>query len=143
MFSMKKFALIAAIMAAFTLLIAGTACADVVGMVNPQKVMFQHPKFEQSQKQIRDITVKKQEEAKKGIEAAKTDQEKAKIFQDKRREAAQEEVKIMKPLFEDVNLAIRTVAKAKKITVVITNEAVMFGAIDITQDVINELKRNK
>lgn len=141
MFSTKKFAMIFALVSALAMLFAGTAFADVVGSLNPQKVMFQHPKFEQAQKQIREVTEKKQNEAKAAIEKAATDEEKAKIFQTKRREAAEEEAKIMRPLYEDINLAVRKVANAKKINVVVTNEAVFFGTIDITQDVVTELKK--
>ena len=47
----------------------------------------------------------------------------------------------MEPLFKDINLAIRTVANAKKITVVVDKDAVFYGGVDITQDVINSLKK--
>ncbi|MEG1642063.1 MAG: OmpH family outer membrane protein [Synergistaceae bacterium] len=143
MVSTKKLAVIIAVVSAFSMLMAGTAFADVVGSVNPQKIMFQHPKFAQAQTQIKAITTKKQNEAKAGIEKATDDKAKAAIFQKKRQEAAQEEAKIMRPLFEDINLAIRTVANAKKITVVVDGEAVFFGSVNITDDVINELKRKK
>ena len=38
-------------------------------------------------------------------------------------------------------MAVRTVAKLKSITVVIEKGAVYFGGIDITDDVIQELKK--
>jgi outer membrane protein len=47
----------------------------------------------------------------------------------------------MEPLFKDINLAIRTVANAKKITVVVDKGAVFFGGTDITAEVITELKK--
>ena len=124
--------------------IAGAAYAqDVMGCVDPQRIMFQHPKFEQIQKQVRDVTNKKQEEAKAAIEKETDDKKKGKIFQDKRTEAANEERKLMEPLFKDINLAIRTVANAKKITVVVDKGAVFFGGTDITDDVIADLKKKK
>lgn len=127
-----------------SLYITGAAFAqDVMGCVDPQKIMFQHPKFEQIQKQISDITNKKQAEAKAAIDKETDDKKKAKIFQDKRTEAANEERKLMEPLFKDINLAIRTVANAKKITVVVDKGAVFFGGTDITDDVIAELKKKK
>ena len=112
-----------------------------MGCVDPQKIMFQHPKFEQIQKQIRDVTNKKQEEAKAAIEKETDDKKKAQIFQNKRTEAANEERKLMEPIFKDINLAIRTVANAKKITVVVDKGAVFYGGTDITDDVIAELKK--
>ena len=127
-----------------SLYIAGAAYAqDVMGCVDPQRIMFQHPKFEQIQKQVRDVTNKKQEEAKVAIDKETDDKKKAQIFQNKRTEAANEERKLMEPLFKDINLAIRTVANAKKITVVVDKGAVFFGGTDITDDVIADLKKKK
>ncbi len=126
----------------FAFLAAGSAFAqDVIGCVNPQKIMFQHPKFESVQKQIKSITDKKQSEAKSAIDKEKDDKKKASIYQEKRQELAKEESKLMAPLFTDINLAIRTVANAKKITVVVDKDAVFYGGTDITDAVVAELKK--
>ena len=47
----------------------------------------------------------------------------------------------MEPLFKDIDLAVRAVAAAKKITVVVDKSALFFGGVDITEDVILELKK--
>ena len=47
----------------------------------------------------------------------------------------------MQPLFKDIDLAVRTVATAKKITVVVDKTAIFYGGTDITEDVIQELKK--
>lgn len=138
----KKFVVVMVLAFAFSALIAGTAlAADVMGCVSPQKIMFQHPKFAQVQKQIKEMTEKKQKEAKDAIDKESDDKKKAQIYQTKRQEVAREEAKLMEPLFKDINLAIRTVANAKKVTVVVDKDAVFFGGLDITQDVITELKK--
>ena len=142
MFSARKIVISLFAVLFFSLLVSGAAFAqDVMGCVDPQKIMFQHPKFEEVQKQIRDGTNKKQEEAKAAIEKETDDKKKAQIFQTKRTEAANEERKLMEPIFKDINLAIRTVANAKKITVVVDKGAVFYGGTDITDDVIAELKK--
>ena len=142
MFRAKKITISLLSVLFLSLFITGAAFAqDVMGCVDPQKIMFQHPKFEQIQKQIRDVTNKKQEEAKAAIEKETDDKKKAQIFQNKRTEAANEERKLMEPIFKDINLAIRTVANAKKITVVVDKGAVFYGGTDITDDVIAELKK--
>ena len=65
MFPARKIAVSILSVLFLSLYIAGAAYAqDVMGCVDPQKIMFQHPKFEQIQKQVRDVTNKKQEEAK-------------------------------------------------------------------------------
>ncbi|MDO4988472.1 MAG: OmpH family outer membrane protein [Synergistes sp.] len=121
---------------------AGAAfAADVIGTIEIQKAMFQHPKFEQVQKQLRSFSEKKQKEAQTAIEKESDDKKKAQIFQSKRMEVAKEEQKLMEPLEKDINLAIRTVAGQKKITVVVERTAVFFGGTDITDAVIAQLKK--
>lgn len=125
-----------------TVSLAGVAlAADTIGVLDPQKVLFQHPKFQEVQKQIKAMMEKKQAEAKAAIEKATDDKEKQKIFNTKRQEAAMEEQKLMQPLFKDIDLAIRTVAKTKGITIVLDKAQVFFGGVDITEDVIQNLKK--
>ena len=138
----KKIASLAAFVCFFTLLAAGTAlAADVVGCVEFQKVMMQHPKFAQVQSQMKAASSKKESEAKAAVDKEKDDRKKAQVVQLKRRELAQEENSLIQPLYKDVDLAIRTVAKNKGITVVVEKDAVFVGGIDITDEVISQLKK--
>jgi outer membrane protein len=122
--------------------LAGLAAAEEkIGVIDPQKVLFQHPKFEQAQKQIKSVVEKKQAEAKDAMDKTTDNNEKQRIFETKRQEAAREEQKIMEPIFKDIDLAIRTVAKAKNVTVVLDKTQVFFGGADLTEDVIQELKK--
>lgn len=140
MFSKKiVMAIMIAVMSAF--LAAGAASADVIGTISTQKIMFQHPKFEQVQKQLKDISAKMQKDAQSAIDQEKDDKKKAQIYQQKRQELAEQEQKLMQPLFQDINIAIRTVANQKKLTVVVDKEAVFYGGTDITDAVIAELKK--
>lgn len=133
--------LFAAVMAVFA---AGSAFAqDVIGCVDFNKTMFQHPKMEQVQKQMQDVMSKKEQEMRAAIEKESNDQKKQEIYNTKRREMATEEQKLIQPIYKDIDLAIRTVAQAKKITVVVEKAATFYGGIDITNDVINELKKKK
>lgn len=134
-----------AVLALGVLLVAtasGVAAAqEKVGVIDPQKVLFQHPKFQEVQRQIKSVFDKKQQEARTAIEQTSDNQQKQQIFEKKRQEAAMEEQKLMEPLFKDIDLAIRTVAKLKSITVVLDKGQVFFGGTDITEDVIQELKK--
>ncbi len=122
--------------------IVGIAAAEEkIGVIDPQKVLFQHPKFEQTQKQIKTVVEKKQTEAKTAMDKTTDNKEKQKIFETKRQEAAQEEQKLMEPIFKDIDLAIRTVAKAKSMTIILDKGQVFFGGTDLTEDVIQELKK--
>jgi outer membrane protein len=114
---------------------------EKIGVIDPQKVLFQHPKFQEVQQKINSVVQQKQQEAKTAIDQVTDNQQKQQIFETKRQEAAMEEQKLMGPLFKDIDLAIRTIAKAKGITVVLDKGQVFFGGTDITEDVIQELKK--
>ncbi|PIE55361.1 MAG: HlpA protein [Dethiosulfovibrio peptidovorans] len=117
------------------------AAQEKVGVIEPQKILFQHPKFDQVTKRVKAVLESKQGEAKSAIEKASDNKKKAEIYATKKQEAAMEEQKLMAPLFKEINLAIRTVAKAKKVTVVLDKAQVFYGGIDLTDDVIQQLKK--
>jgi outer membrane protein len=131
-------------MAVLGVLVFGAmASADEkIGVIDSQKIVFQHPKFEGITKQMQQISKTKETEMKAAVDSEKDQDKKAEIYQAKRRELAQEEQRLMQPLFQEAQMAVRTVAKLKNITVVIEKGAVYFGGIDITDDVIQELKKN-
>ncbi|GHV26658.1 HlpA protein [Synergistales bacterium] len=120
---------------------AAAASEEKVGEIDPQKILFQHPKYEQTLKQIKSIADKKQADAKTAIDKESDNNKKAELFQKMRSEVAAEEQKLMQPIFKDIDLAVRKVAGAKRITVVIDKGAVFFGGLDITDDVVQELKK--
>ncbi|MDR3322347.1 MAG: OmpH family outer membrane protein [Synergistaceae bacterium] len=122
--------------------VAAAAEADEkVGGIDPQKVLFQHPKYEQTLEQIRSIANKKQDEAKEKIDKESDNAKKAEIFQNMRKEIAAEEQKLMQPLFSDIDQAVREVARKKQVTVVVDKTALFYGGVDITDDVVQELRR--
>jgi outer membrane protein len=143
MVSRKKLTLLA-VLSVFSLAIAsGVAlAAEKIGVIEPQTVLSQHPKMAQVRKQIQEVLQKKQEEAKAAIANEKDDKKKAEIYQTKQNEAAVEEQKLMAPILKDMDVAIRSVAKAKGLTLVIDVAQALMGGIDITHDVIAELKKN-
>ncbi|MDR3331403.1 MAG: OmpH family outer membrane protein [Synergistaceae bacterium] len=117
------------------------AAEEKVGGVDPQSLVFQHPQYEQVMKQLKDIAEAKDQEARAAIAKESDNNKKAEIFQKMRMEVAEEERKLMQPIFKDIELAIRTVAAAKNVTVVVDKAALLFGGIDITEDVVQEIKR--
>ena len=126
---MKKVCRVFALLAVVTLIAAGCAsAADKIAVVNSQFVLRNHPK---------------QQEAAKEAEKATDRDKKAQIVAKKQREAAEEERKLMQPLEKEIFAAIRTVSRAKGCDVVCEMGAVIMGGVDITQDVIAELKKKK
>ena len=120
---------------------AFAAAEEKVAKFDPQKVLFQHPKYEQTMRQIKNIMDKKQSEAKVAIDKEPDDNKKAELFRKMRMEVAEEERKLMDPIFKEIDVAVRTVTTAMKITVLIDMSAVFYGGIDITDNIVQELKR--
>ena len=114
---------------------------EKIGVIDSQKIIFQHPRFEAVTKQLQQISQKKENEMKMAVDKESDQNKKAQIFNTKRNEFAQEEAKMMQPIFQEAQVAVRTVARLKGVTVVIEQSAVYFGGIDITDDVIQELKK--
>lgn len=134
------------IMLALVCVVAVTGAAvaaEKIAIIDPQKVLFNHPKFQDTQKQIQSMMDKKQQETKMAMETAKGEEEQRRIFMQKRQEAAIEEQKMMEGLFKDIDMAIRVVAQAKGFTLVLDKNQVFFGGVDITNDVILELNKKK
>ena len=122
--------------------VAFAAAEERIGGIDPQSVLFQHPSYERILKQIRDIADRKQNEAKIAIDREPDDNKKAELFRRMRMEIAEEEQKLMQPLFREIDMAVRTVATAKRITVVVDKTALFYGGMDITEDVVQELRRS-
>ena len=49
----------------------------------------------------------------------------------------------MQPIMKEANAALRTVARAKGFETVFEMGVVMYGGVDITQDVVAEMKKKK
>ncbi len=142
MFSVKRVGILLSVAILVLLLSPLAEANEKIGVIDPQKIIFQHPRFEGVTKQLQQISNTKENEMKLAVDKEPDQNKKAQIFNTKRNELAQEEQKLMQPIFKDAELAVRTVAKVKGITVVLEKSAVYFGGIDITDDVIQELKKN-
>ena len=143
MFSKKRIGMLlslAILLVCFSAVLA-SANDEKIGVIDSQKIIFQHPRFEAVTKQLQQISQKKENEMKMAVDKESDQNKKAQIFNTKRNEFAQEEAKLMQPIFQEAQVAVRTVARLKGVTVVIEQSAVYFGGIDITDDVIQELKK--
>ena len=86
---------------------------------------------------------KKANEAKAAADKETDNAKKAQAVQAKRMEVAQEEQRLMAPIYRDCEQAVREVASRKKIVLVLDKFVVLIGGVDITQDVIQQLAKTK
>ena len=117
--------------------------ADFVGVVDRGEILNSHPKLAQIRQQLATIARQKENEARAAADKETDTAKKAQAVQAKRMELAQEEQRLMAPIYRDCEQAVREVAVKKKLTLVLDKFVVLIGGIDITQDVIQQLAKSK
>ena len=122
---------------------AAAANADFVGVVDMAMILESHPGLNQARQQLGNLARQKENEAKAAADKETDTAKKAQAVQAKRMELAQEEQKVMGPIYRDCEQAVREVAAKRKLTLVLSNAVVLIGGKDITQDVIQQLSRAK
>ena len=122
---------------------AATANADFVGIVDRGEILNNHPGLNQARQQLANIARQKENEAKAAADKETDTAKKAQAVQAKRMELAQEEQRLMAPIYRDCEQAVREVAVKRKLTLVLDKFVVLIGGVDITQDVIQQLSRKK
>ncbi|MCI5865326.1 MAG: OmpH family outer membrane protein [Cloacibacillus porcorum] len=137
----KTAALLLAIAALFAFGAISYAADDTVGYVDDMGVLQQFSKFQQAQKQLDELGKKKSNAAKAAFDKESDEKKKSEIVQNLQFEMREEEAKLMNPVLKEVNDTIAKVAKQKGITIVVNKALVYYGGIDLTQDVVNALKK--
>ncbi|MBQ7154467.1 MAG: OmpH family outer membrane protein [Synergistaceae bacterium] len=122
---------------------APAATTDSVGIVDRGEILNNHPRLAQVRQQLANIARQKENEAKAAADKESDTAKKAQAVQSKRMELAQEEQKLMAPIYQDCEQAVREVAVRKKLTLVLDKFVVLIGGVDITQDVIQQLAKKK
>ena len=122
---------------------AQAASSETVGIVDRGEILNNHPGLAQARQKLADIARQKENEAKAAADKETDTAKKAQAVQAKRMELAQEEQKLMAPIYRDCEQAVREVAVKKKLTLVLDKFVVLIGGVDITQDVIQQLSRKK
>jgi outer membrane protein len=123
--------------------VVADAASDKIGFIDPQRVLEAHSKYEASQKQIDEFIKKKTEEARTAAEKETDAEKRMQIIETARMESGQEDLKVMKPILDDINKVIESVAKAKGVTIVIERVFVFYGGVDLTDDVVKGIKAIK
>ena len=140
---MCKKILVSSLLIAAVVVLTGSVAgaADTIGVIDSQQIVSQHPSFESVTQQLQQISRTKESEAKAAADKEPDTAKKAQIVQTKRMELAREEQRLMEPIFQNCQEAVRVVATQKKVTRVLEKASVYFGGQDITLDVIQQLKR--
>jgi len=118
--------------------IAAAAPSGTVGVIDTAAAMSQHPDMQNYQTQLQAAV----EEVRKDFEtnsANMNDQQKADYYMQCQQKLQQRQEELLAPLEKTFDDAVKKVADAKGLSVVIDKGAVVYGGVDITQDVVSRL----
>lgn len=138
---MKKVSAIILALLLMTLAASVAMAADKLGYIDHMYLLSQSDKFKKAQTSLDQLAKTKSAAAKTAIDKEKDENKKAQIVQNMQLELKEAENKTIVPVLGEINKVIEKVAKAKGVTVVLSRGLVHYGGIDITEDVVKELKR--
>jgi outer membrane protein len=148
---------------------SAAGAADTVGIINSQKILFQHPDFDDVtrillylSRPIEDnpiLLIGKEEDADtkrlltkfsdilaefaeldRSLAAEKDLDKRNQLSESRQTKLAQREQELMTPILQGCRKVLDTVMKSKKMTVILEADSTYFGGVDITEDVIRQLK---
>lgn len=117
---------------------AAGASTSNIGVVNHQQLISQHPDLAGVQTAMQAEV----EQAKKDFDAKTTgmnDQQKQDYYMQTQQRLNMKQQELMAPIFDKVEAAIKAIADAKGLTVVLDKGTVVYGGQDITDDVLKKI----
>ena len=118
--------------------IASAATSSVVGVVDREEILSQHPQSASLDEQMRTAITEVQKDFEEKS-AGMNDHEKQDYYRQCQQRLQQKQAELLDPIVKSVDDAIKQTADAKGLSVVIEKAAVVYGGQDITQDVIKKL----
>lgn len=115
-----------------------SAASSSVGVIDYRQAMSQSPDLAAADQQMQAAV----EEAKNDFETKSAnmgDEEKAAYYQQTQERLAQKQQDLIEPIQKKIDEAVKAVAEAKGLQVVLDKNAVVYGGQDITQDVVKKL----
>lgn len=110
-----------------------------VGVINHQMIVSQHPEMaaaeETMQKEVKAASDEFKEKS-----ANMNDKDKQEYYQQTQQRLANKQKELLQPIFNKIDEAIKSVAEAKGLSVVLDKSSVVYGGQDITNDVIQKMK---
>lgn len=117
-----------------------SAASSNVGVVDYNQVMSSHPEVQKASTEMQTAV----QDAQKDFEeksANMNDNEKRDYYQQTQQRLQQKNQELMEPITKSVEDSVKSVAEAKGLSVVLEKGAVVYGGVDITQDVIKKVSK--
>ena len=142
---MKKYFLTLVMTLVLALGCMGSAFAaesNLVGFVDTQRVLRNHPEMKTTMSVLQLEAQKAQQEFEQ--KAASLDEKgKAELRQKLTEQVDKKEASLLKPIYDSVRKAIEEVAKAHGITSVVNATAMVYGGLDLTNEVMAKVSGTK
>ncbi len=122
--------------------VAGNPSESAIGKVNFNDLVQVAPGLSDARKTLQEAATADQKEFEEKSKGMK-DADKAKLQSDYRQKLQDKQEELIKPITEKINKAIAAVGKTKGLAVVVDKNTVVYGGLDITQDVAKELQKAK
>lgn len=114
---------------------AAAETSTTVGVVNYQLLVSQHPDTAAAQ-QTMDAAVAQTKSDFDAKSVGLSDQDKQALYQQLQQGLQQKNQELLGPINDKIMAAIKSVADAKKLTVVVDKSSIVYGGQDITDDVM-------
>lgn len=127
---------------AFTSIASAAASESAIGVVNYQMLLAQSPDIagvQDAMKQEIATQQKNFDEKSKDM----NDTEKQRYYQQLQEVIANKEKELMEPVFQKIEATIKKVADKKGLAVVVEKNTVVYGGLDITDEVVKTLQSGK
>jgi outer membrane protein len=113
--------------------------ASPVGVVNYQMLIQQHPDAAKAKETIQ-IATKQAQSDFEAKSASMTDNDKKAYYQQLLQGLQQQQLELLKGITDKIDAAVKIVADAKGLTIVVGSNAVVYGGQDITDDALKQIK---
>jgi outer membrane protein len=114
------------------------ATSSPVGVVNYQLLLQQHPDTAQAQEAY-NADIKQAQDDFNTKSAGMNDQDKKALYQQIQQDLQKKQQELLNPIRDKVNAAIKEVADAKGLSVVVDKSVTIYGGQDITSDVLKKI----
>jgi len=120
--------------------IASAASSSNVGTIDYRQVMSQHPDLTAANAEMQQAYQDAQEDFKTKT-TSMNDQQKQEYYQQTQERLMNKEKELIEPIRAKVQDAVKSVAEAKGLSVVLDKSSVVYGGQDITPDVVKKVTK--
>ena len=126
----------------FGKVVQAASSESAIGVVNSQVIFSQSPDTRNAQTVLRQFMEETQKDFNEKSQNM-NDQEKQRYYTQCQQRVQAKERELLEPISKKIEAAIEKIAKKKGLSVVVEKNSVVFGGVDITDEVVKNLQSGK